>query len=53
MSRLWDSVSGCELLTFSGHVGQVRSVASSPNGRALSSESGDKTMTHGEWSKGR
>jgi len=42
--RLWDSRSGSELRTLSGHQGKVFSVAFSPDGRLLASGSADLTI---------
>lgn len=41
--RLWDAGSGTELLKLSGHLGTVRSVAFSPDGRFALSASTDRT----------
>ena len=35
--RLWDALTGQEILTLKGHTGEVRSVAFSPDGKRLAS----------------
>ncbi len=42
--RLWDAVSGAELLCLEGHMNSVHSVAFSPDGRRLASGSWDNTV---------
>jgi WD40 repeat protein len=42
-AKLWDAQTGKELLTLSGHTGQVFSIAFSPDGNTVATASGDKT----------
>ena len=42
--KLWDTDSGQELMTLSGHTDYVFSVAFSPDGKTLLSTSKDKTI---------
>ncbi|CAN5634101.1 hypothetical protein BH11PLA2_BH11PLA2_24960 [soil metagenome] len=42
--RLWDTVSGQELLTFKGHTSVVKSVVFSPDGHRLFSGGWDKVI---------
>jgi WD40 repeat protein len=42
-AKLWDAKTGKELLTLSGHTGQVLSLAFSPDGKTVATASGDKT----------
>jgi WD40 repeat protein len=42
-ARVWDAVSGNELVAFRGHAGEVTSVAVSPDGRRAMSASADGT----------
>jgi WD40 repeat protein len=41
--KVWDVVTGEQLMTLAGHSGQVASVAVSPDGRTLASAGADKT----------
>src|SRR5262249_20173569 len=40
MVKVWDTQTGQEILTLKGHIGKVRSVAFSPDGRRLASGGG-------------
>ena len=42
-AKLWDVITGRELLTFKGHAGYVNSVAFSPDGKHILTGSDDKT----------
>jgi WD40 repeat protein/predicted Ser/Thr protein kinase len=42
--RIWDAISGQELLTLKGHTSGVRGVAYSPDGRRLASAGADHTV---------
>jgi eukaryotic-like serine/threonine-protein kinase len=42
--KLWDTQTGRETLTLTGHAGRVRSVAFSPDGRRLVSAAADRTV---------
>ena len=42
--RVWDAATGQETLTFTGHTGEVWSVAFSRDGRRLASASADGTV---------
>ncbi|MEO1528528.1 MAG: WD40 repeat domain-containing protein [Planctomycetota bacterium] len=42
--KLWDSESGQELASLTGHSGRVRAVAFRPDGRWIVSGSGDRTL---------
>jgi len=42
-AKLWEAATGSELRTFSGHEGEVHSVAFSPDGTKLLTGSWDKT----------
>jgi len=43
-AKIWDALTGKELMTLSGHKDAVVSVAFSPDGRRLASASSDKTV---------
>jgi WD40 repeat protein len=42
--KLWDSVTGREVLNLPGHTGRVNSVAFSPDGRRLATGNWDRTV---------
>ncbi|MBX3418002.1 MAG: protein kinase [Pirellulaceae bacterium] len=42
--RLWDAISGAEIMTFTGHTDSVRSVGFSPDGKQIVSGSWDCTV---------
>jgi WD40 repeat protein len=42
--KVWDTQTGRETLTLTGHTGRVQSVASSPDGRRLVSAAADRTV---------
>src|SRR4029077_17272968 len=42
--KVWDTQTGRETLTLTGHTGRVRSVAFSPDGRRLVSAAADRTV---------
>src|SRR5262249_39194233 len=42
--KIWDSVTGQEVVTFQGHAFQVTSLAFSPDGQRLASGSADRTV---------
>jgi len=52
-ARVWDAVSGRELLTFKGHKDEVRSVAFSPDGQRVVTGSADGTAKLWETASGR
>ena len=43
-AKLWDAVTGSELLTLKGHSGPVFSVAFTPDGQRIVTASGDRTV---------
>ena len=43
-AKVWDAVSGQELLTLRGHSATVHGVAYSPDGKRLATASSDKTV---------
>ncbi len=43
-ARLWDALSGRELLTLKGHDGQVSGVAFSPDGNQIATSGRDGTL---------
>lgn len=52
-ARVWDAISGKELVTLTGHEGVVEAVAFSPDGKLLATGSYDATVKLWDWAAAR